>query len=106
MKKILIATAFTEGGNQDTHEIGIAFPQTLGNPLRVNERWSVEYIQEMYSKYLLQKLNQKNELFILKLDYIAGLVMGGKQVILIQDPVDVHGQLLADFIEAQIHAAG
>lgn len=86
----------------DTLFVHIYYPNTLGNPLQINERWDAAFIQDQYRKYLTLKLKQKDEATIAKLDLIANHLMEGKGVVMIQGTNDVHGQLLADFIEQQI----
>lgn len=86
----------------DTFIVYIDFPNTLGNPLQVNERWTPEFILGQYKRYLTLKLQQKDEATINKLDAIAAHVMNGMPVILVQGPKDVHGQYLADFIMENI----
>lgn len=90
---------------EDSSVYDIEFPQTLGNPLQINERWGEDFIKEQYNRYLGLKLRQQDSLTLQKLDSIAGDVMAGKQVVLTQGTNDVHGQVLADFIEGQIKAA-
>ncbi len=86
----------------DTFIVYIDFPNTLGNPLQVNERWDTAFILEQYKRYLTLKLKHKDEATINKLDTIAIHVMNGSPVILVQGPKDVHGEYLADFIMANI----
>ncbi|QDH84132.1 hypothetical protein KMC56_gp13 [Achromobacter phage vB_AxyP_19-32_Axy12] len=83
----------------------INYPNPLGNPLRVNERWDADFIKEMYSKFILTKIRDKDEAVINELDLIASRVMDGHQVVFYQDDYEVHGQVLADFIMGTINAA-
>ena len=82
----------------DTFIVYIDYPNPLGNPLQVNERWDDAFIKAQYVKYLTMKIMDKDKAIIDKLDAIAEHVMAGNPVILVQGPKDVHGQYLADFI--------
>lgn len=100
MKNILVTDK--EDSIPDAVHIEIEFPQTLGNPLRTNERWTKEFILENYQKYITMKLAQKDEKTLAKLDQIANLVIEGKQVVLVQGTMDVHGEWLAKYIHKVI----
>ena len=96
--KFSIQTTDSEGA------INIVFPSTLGNPLRVSELWSKEFVQKNYLKYLNLKIKDRDELTINKLNYIAEQIMDGKNVVLLQSTEDVHGEVLAKFIMDTINA--
>lgn len=100
MKNILVTDK--EDSIPNAVHIGIEFPQTLGNPLRTNERWTKEFILENYQKYITMKLAQKDEKTLAKLDQIANLVIEGKQAVLVQGTMDVHGEWLAEYIHKVI----
>ncbi|AHC56526.1 hypothetical protein JJJA_0010 [Achromobacter phage JWDelta] len=89
----------------DTLMLDIEYPNALGNPLGVNERWDADFLKEQYSKYILMKIRDNDEAAMNRLNAIAEHAMAGGPVILIQGAKDVHGQVLADFIQAQIDAA-
>lgn len=98
----VVSSDYKIAASADTFIVYIDYPNTLGNPLQVNERWDAAFILEQYKRYLTLKLQQKDEATINKLDAIAAHLMNGMPVILVQGPKDVHGQYLADFIMENI----